>query len=125
MNHLKIRVATIKDNIQLQEIGKQTFLETFSDVNTEKNMEQYIADSFSLEQLTTELNDEHTVFYFAQIDEKIIGYLKLNFEKAQTELINENALEIERIYILKDFLGQKYWTSIVRKSNTNCSEKKC
>jgi ribosomal protein S18 acetylase RimI-like enzyme len=36
----------------------------------------------------------------------VIGYLKLNFGQAQTELQDEKALEIERIYLLKEFHGK-------------------
>jgi ribosomal protein S18 acetylase RimI-like enzyme len=37
----------------------------------------------------------------------VIGYLKLNLADAQTELKRENSIEIERIYILKDYHGKK------------------
>jgi ribosomal protein S18 acetylase RimI-like enzyme len=40
-------------------------------------------------------------------NEEILGYLKLNFTDAQTEKLEENHFEIERIYVLKAFLGQK------------------
>jgi ribosomal protein S18 acetylase RimI-like enzyme len=123
MNTLKISIATIQDVLRLQEIGKQTFIETFSDVNTEENMTQYIANSFSIEKLTKELNDAQTAFYFAQIDEKIIGYLKLNFGKAQTESMHENALEIERIYVLKDYLGKNVGQALYEKALQIASEK--
>jgi ribosomal protein S18 acetylase RimI-like enzyme len=39
--------------------------------------------------------------------QKVIGYLKLNFGASQTELKDKNALEIERIYVLKEFHGKK------------------
>ena len=39
--------------------------------------------------------------------DEILGYLKLNFKDAQTEKVEENYFEIERIYVLKAFLGQK------------------
>src|SRR5690606_33664131 len=54
-----------------------------------------------------ELNDEKAEFYFAKTGNRIIGYLKLNFGAAQTELKNDNALEIERIYVLQEFHGKK------------------
>jgi len=37
----------------------------------------------------------------------VIGYLKLNFGESQTELKGDKALEIERIYVLKEFHGKK------------------
>ncbi len=57
--------------------------------------------------MTDELNDKNAEFYFAELDSKIIGYLKLNFGPSQTELKDDKALEIERIYVLKEFHGNK------------------
>jgi ribosomal protein S18 acetylase RimI-like enzyme len=37
----------------------------------------------------------------------VIGYLKLNKGGSQTELKDNDALEIERIYVLKDFHGKE------------------
>jgi ribosomal protein S18 acetylase RimI-like enzyme len=45
-------------------------------------------------------------FYFAKKEDKIVGYLKLNFGDSQTESIDENGMEIERIYVLKAFHRQ-------------------
>ena len=104
-----VEVSKIKKDeiLQLQEIGRQTFYETFSESNTEENMRNYLENGFSINKITTELNDENAEFYFAKIDQKIIGYLKLNFGQSQTELKDDKALEIERIYVLKEFHGQK------------------
>jgi|SRR5690554_6579694 len=106
MNKIKITKATINDIHQLQNIGRQTFSETFSADNTAENMNKYMDEGFSIAKLTTELNDTNAEFYFATIDNKTIGYLKLNFGQSQTELQDNNALEIERIYVLKEFHGK-------------------
>lgn len=69
-------------------------------------MKQYLEEGFSVEKLTAELNDQNSEFYFATSEDKVVGYLKLNFGTSQTELKDENALEIERIYVLKEFHGK-------------------
>lgn len=107
MGNIVIRKATLKDIDQLQEIGKQTFAETFSSDNSEENMKEYLESRFSTEKLKAELKDENSEFYFAEFDEKVIGYLKLNFGHSQTEIKDNNALEIERIYVLKEYHGKK------------------
>ena len=86
MENIDIEKITINDLDQLQKIGRQTFHETFSESNTEENMENYLENGFSADKLEAELNDENAEFYFAKIEEKIIGYLKLNFGQSQTEL---------------------------------------
>ena len=107
MENIDIRRVTLNDIDQLQKIGRQTFFETFSAGNTEENMKKYLEEGFSLERLTAELNDENSEFYFATLDNTVIGYLKLNFGPSQTELKDDKALEVERIYVLKEFQGKK------------------
>ena len=106
MADIEIIKVTINDIDQLQKIGRQTFYETFSAGNTEENMKKYLDEGFSNEKLTVELNDKNAEFYFATLDKKVIGYLKLNFGQSQTELKDDKTLEIERIYVLKDFHGK-------------------
>lgn len=107
METIAIRKITHNDIKELQEIGRQTFFETFSAGNTEDNMKKYLDEGFSLEKLAAELNNPNTEFYFASLDNKVIGYLKLNFGRSQTELQDDKAVEIERIYVLKEFHGKK------------------
>ncbi len=106
MTPILIKSVTLKDIDQLQKIGRQTFYETFSARNTEENMANYLEKGFSTEKLTNELKNENSEFYFAIMDNKVIGYLKLNIGQAQTELQDDTALEIERIYVLKEFYGK-------------------
>lgn len=104
-----ILITRVSDNdiAKLQQIGRQTFQETFAESNSEENMNNYLNEGFSVEKLSSELNNLNSEFYFAQLDNRVIGYLKLNFGESQTELKDDKALEIERIYVLKDFHGQK------------------
>lgn len=107
MDQIEINTVTINEIDQLQNIGKKTFYETFSAGNTEENMNKYLEESISIEKLTAELNDPNAELYFATLDGHVIGYLKLNFGQSQTELKEDKALEIERIYVLKDYHGKK------------------
>lgn len=111
MNKIEITKIGEEEILQLQEIGRQTFYETFFESNTEENMKSYLENGFSIDKITTELNNETSEFYFAKLDKEVIGYLKLNFGQSQTELKDDKALEIERIYVLKEFHGKKSWTN--------------
>lgn len=107
MNKVEIKKIGLADIEPLQTISKQTFLETFSDGNTEENMQLYLEEGFTVDKLTLELTDPNSDFYFASLGNKIIGYLKINVGQAQTELKDNKAVEIERIYVLKEFYGQQ------------------
>lgn len=107
MNRIEITKISLEQLVQLQEIGRQTFAETFSSTNSEENMKTYLEEGFSIEKLTAELQNPASEFYFATLNEVVIGYLKINFGQAQTEVQEGNSLEIERIYVLQDFHGKK------------------
>jgi diamine N-acetyltransferase len=107
MNEIVIKKIGVTDIAQLQIIGRQTFFETFADGNTEENMQKYLAEGFTANKLISELTNPNSEFYFALSGNKVIGYLKINFGQAQTELKDLQALEIERIYVLKAFHGKK------------------
>ena len=101
---------------QLQHIGRKTFSETFAEDNAQESMAKYLEESFSTEKLRTELQELNSEFYFAQQDHEVIGYLKLNMGSSQTEDKLDNALEIERIYVLKEFHGKKVGQVLYQKA---------
>jgi len=106
MENVKIVKATSADADQLQKIASETFIEAFSAVNTEENMKHYLEQNLSLNKLTEEINNQGSTFYFAVFEDTTIGYLKINTGNAQTELKDDLALEIERIYVMKAYYGK-------------------
>ena len=76
---LQISLATLSDLPQLQQISRTTFVETFGAVNTPENMEMYLTESLGTEKLTKELSNINSEFYFAILNDEVIGYLKLNY----------------------------------------------
>jgi len=107
MPEITLKKVTLENLPELQLLSRQTFQETFSDSNSAEDMQKYLEVSLSTERLKAELSEENSEFYFALQNQKILGYIKLNFGNAQTELHHGTSLEIERIYVLKDFLGKK------------------
>ncbi len=107
METITIIKATVNDVDRLQKLAKQTFVEAFASSIDEENMSIYLERSFSVTKLTSELSNPMSQFYFASLNDEVIGYLKLNTGNAQTELVDLNALEIERIYVLAQYQSKK------------------
>jgi len=107
LERITVSKALTSDVKTLQTIGKQTFFETFAADNTEEDMEKYLEKNFTVEKITKELNNPESTFFIAWQDTDAIGYLKLNTGAAQTELQDDTALEIERIYVKSDYHGKK------------------
>lgn len=107
MENIEIRRVTLNDIQTLQQISRDTFSETFSENNDVENMNKYLEEGFATDKLSQEVSNPASQFYFAILDDQVIGYLKLNTGNAQTEGEAEEALEIERIYVLSEYLGKK------------------
>ena len=105
MEKIIIRIVEPNEFEILTQISRQTFIDTFAALNTAANMQQYLEESFSPGQLKTELENPDAKFYFALLQDNVIGYLKLNFGQGQTELRDSKSIEIERIYVLKEYQG--------------------
>lgn len=116
MINIKIKQVEVAEIDELQRIGRQTFSETFALDNTEEDMKKYLAEGFSSEKLHVELTDKNCELYFARLNNEITGYLKVNFGQSQTEINDANTLEIERIYVLKEFQGKKVGQQLFKKA---------
>lgn len=110
-----IRKCTLEDLPLLQEIGRETFNETFKNLNSPENMKVYLEGAFNLTQLGTQLSNPSSEFFFIYCNEEIAGYLKVNVDEAQTEKEGDESLEIERIYIRKEFQGQGLGHHLINK----------
>lgn len=106
-SNIEIIKVTLNDINALAQIGRQTFQETFSGTNSADNMRKYLEDGFSVDKLTEEVRNTASQFYFAKLNEQLIGYLKINTGNAQTEALDTKALEIERIYLLAAYHGKQ------------------
>lgn len=97
-----IKQATFPNDLKMvQEIGRETFKETFESQNTAEDMEKYLRESFSDDKLTKEMLNKDSSFYLAFINDKPAGYLKINFNDSQTEPDHPGSMELERIYVLQ------------------------
>lgn len=95
--NISIRPVQSNEATVLQALGASTFRETFETQNSKENLEAYLSKSFALSNVKAQLKALESEFYFAVVDEEILGYLKLN--------TSEKGLEIERIYVRQTAQG--------------------
>lgn len=114
--NIQIRRLFLSDIKALRQISRHTFAESFSSLNSKENMRLYLKNSFSAGKLKSELSNDCSEFYAAELGQQIIGYLKINFGQAQTELKDKNALEVERIFVLNTYQRQNVGQQLLEKS---------
>ncbi len=107
MSDALIRKCTEADLEILRSIGIETFTDTFAPQNTPENMAAYLAVAYAPQKLQTELTTPGVTFYLLLTEAGTpAGYLKLNAGNAQTEVLADDTLEVERIYIRQGFQKQ-------------------
>ncbi|EOH92897.1 hypothetical protein UAW_02938 [Enterococcus haemoperoxidus ATCC BAA-382] len=100
---IEIKKITLNDLVALKALSIKTFTDTFAKDNTPEDLKEYLDQAYTEEKLANELQNQDSEFYFIYSEDQLAGYLKINVNEAQTETIEEDALEIERIYIDSNF----------------------
>lgn len=90
----------------LKEISKQTFIDAYEKDNNPNDFKSYINSAFTKKKLILELKNPNSEFYFIYLNSKLVGYFKINQNEAQSVSYGNNALELSRIYLLKEFYSQ-------------------
>lgn len=102
----QIRVVTADDVAKLQEISRITFKDTFDPYTRSADMQKFLDEDYATDKLLAQINNPDSRFLFLIRGGEVAGYLKINVGAAQTEHLQENALEVERIYLLPKFQHQ-------------------
>lgn len=122
---ISVRQIRAQELPALISFAKRTFIEAFKDQNSPEDIAAYTNRAFRSEHVNLEFLNPGSSFYWAQYDDQIAGYLKLNQGQAQTEQILENALEIERIYIDKTYQGQGVGQALMDFATTQAQKEQC
>lgn len=92
---------------ELAEISRSTFRDAFAHLNDPADFEAYMQKSFSDEAISKELGNPLSEFYLVYYHNRLAAYFKINKAGAQTDLQQPDSLELERIYVQKDFQGKR------------------
>lgn len=109
--------------VTLQKISYATYQAAFASMCAEDDMNAYLETSFRMERLKKELANKSSWFYLLYQDHRLVGYLKLNEGEAQTEFLDRESLEVERIYVIGDFQGQGMGRRMLQKAVDTAQER--
>lgn len=102
-----IRRIGEEDVAALSVIARQTFYDTFTGTCTEADMQGFLNRYYSVAQLGNELADKETYCFFAEEEGVPVAYLQFKESyDSFAEIKKWKALELKRIYVLKDYQGK-------------------
>ena len=104
--NLSIRQADVSDLKIICALGVTTFYEAYFEQDDSNDLANYVLESFSLTQIESELKNENSTFFIAEIDGCAVGYAKLRENSKADCLESEDAVELQRIYILEKVKGK-------------------
>lgn len=111
---IEIRRASQRDAELLTELSKVTFYDTFKDTCTSEDMQGFLRDYFSIQQIEKELSDENDFYFIAYSDARPAGYLRIKEEESEVQIIRQHkSVELKRIYVGKEFFAQKIGAALM------------
>ncbi len=102
---IEYRICTKEDITDLIKVATQSYIEHYTHLWLDEG-ENYIKNSFNHEQLLKEISNSNAVFFLIVVENKPVGFVKLNIDKAIDSYTSNETLELERIYFLKDASGK-------------------
>ncbi len=102
---MKIKSCSKNDIAELLFISIQSYTDHYTHLWHDQG-EFYIDLNFNRDRLLEELADPNALFYLLYFENSLIGYLKLNADKGFENYQPADALELERIYLIKKATGK-------------------
>jgi len=102
-----IKIASITDSDILSQLAKAIYKENYLHLWLPGGADWYMHEyAYPADKLEAELADSNVVYYLVHEEGEPVGYLKLLLSASLKGFLPEEALEIERIYLLDKMKGR-------------------
>lgn len=119
---ISVRTCNQKDIETLVSLGIKTFRDTFDEFNSPENMILYLNNTFTKKIIEQEMSQPGTVFFLAFDGRRVAGYAKI---KTSDTPNGSPALEIERLYAHKDYVGKRVGYMLMQTCLAFAKKKEC
>lgn len=118
---IKIKIAAEADTDVLALLARQTWAESHGHFIEDKNdLLKYLNENFSISKTKQDIDNPKNLFYIIYADDLPAGYAKLVLNTTQESVASQNNCQLERIFILNDFIplkiGQQLLTFLEEKA---------
>lgn len=120
---ITIRFAKTTDVLQLRDLSRSTFYETYADFNTPDDIRVHMQQTFSIEKLAAELEHKDNTFFIAEMADQMIGYAKMRARKPHVSIESKRPIELERIYVTKANQSTKVGASLMENCISHATAK--
>jgi ribosomal protein S18 acetylase RimI-like enzyme len=110
---VKIMRAGLVDALDILELSRKTFIETYYEVSDKKQVLKYIDTYLTLQKIKEDLQNPSILFYIARNGIQGVGILKLVEDKIGKGIEDKKCLMLDKLYVLKDYHGNKIGTDLM------------
>jgi len=118
---IKIQKAKIEDLEIIALLGRLTWAESHGQYIDDKNdIPKYLNENFSISKTNQNINDPNIHYSIIYVDDLPAGYAKIVVNKPQENIESRNSCQLERIFILDEFIplkiGQKLMSFVEKQA---------
>lgn len=127
MASILIRQAAAEDAKLLTDLAYTTFWDAFAHhpKNAPEDLNHYMRQAFSLEQIASELSDNRSVFLIAEFEGEAAGYAKIILDSIEPGITAERPIELNRLYSHQKYLGQGVGQELMDACFARAMDEKC
>ena len=113
---ITIEEANITDAKIIALLGRVTFNESHSQyINNKNEVLSFCDASFNISRISKDLEDKNNIFWIIYYDKLPVGYAKVILNKTVDLIKEKKVCQLDKIYILNDFLGKKLGSKLHHK----------
>lgn len=112
--HVTIRMAGPQDAVLIADMSRRTFYDSFAENNTKEDMDLFMNEVFTHEELKKEVYDPANIFFLAFEGDQPLGYVRMREGEAQAVFNGEPSFEIARIYNEKNAIGRGVGSALMQ-----------
>ncbi|OQY95474.1 MAG: hypothetical protein B6D37_05635 [Sphingobacteriales bacterium UTBCD1] len=112
---ITVREAKINDAGIIADMSRKTFYETYAPYNRAEDMDHFMNEIFTKNELMNEVGATNNIFLLAYADGQVAGYVRMREFNSPPTLEKVPAMEIARIYVMKEFIGQGVGAALMQR----------
>jgi GNAT superfamily N-acetyltransferase len=115
MIQFTVQKLSVSDIPLLQFVGRASYEPYYPHVWYEGGLEFYMDHCFNTDRLTAEMSDPNLEYLIVRDDrDELVGFMKIFLVKPVPGLEIENALYLEKIYLMPNFFGRGVGQQLIR-----------
>jgi ribosomal protein S18 acetylase RimI-like enzyme len=100
----------------LRRISIETQVDTFGADNKPEDMEAYLQQAYEPTKFEREFFEPKSIYYIAWEGKEAAGFLRLRVTNEAEEHLGKNAIELQRLYVTRNFQGKKIGFQLMQKA---------